>query len=84
MSLFTAETNSKVSSVCNCIPSKFWSSPEEVLKVVLLTSLNVQRVCAIIVQKQDFLQKSVYFSWKLLPKPVQNQLKTTCTDDGLR
>ena len=43
MSLFTAETNSKVTSVFNCIPSKFWSLPQEVSKVVLLTSLNVHR-----------------------------------------
>ena len=43
MSLFTAETNSKVTSVFNCIPSKFWSLPQEVSKVVLLTGWNVHR-----------------------------------------
>ena len=42
MSLFTAETNSKVTSVVNFMPSKFWSFPQ-VSKVVLLTGLNVHR-----------------------------------------
>ena len=41
--LLTAETNSKVTSIFNCIPSKFWSLLQEVSKVVLLTSLNVHR-----------------------------------------
>ena len=43
MSLFTATTNSKVTSVFNFIPSKFWSLPQEVSEVVLLTGLNVHR-----------------------------------------
>ena len=43
MSLFTAETNSEVTSAFNFIPSKFWSLPQEVSKVVLLTGLNVHR-----------------------------------------
>ena len=43
MSLFTAETNSKVILVFNFIPSKFWSLPQEVSKVVLLTGLNIHR-----------------------------------------
>ena len=43
MSLFTAEANSKVTSVVNFIPSKVWSLPQEVSKVVLHTGLNVHR-----------------------------------------
>ena len=43
MSLFTAEGNSKVTSVVNYILSKFWSLPQEVSKEVLLTGLNVHR-----------------------------------------
>ena len=43
MPLFTAETNSKVTSVVNFIPSTFWSLPQEVSKVVLHTGLNMHR-----------------------------------------
>ena len=43
MTLFTAETNSKVTSVFSFIPSKFWSLPQEILKLVLLTGLKVHR-----------------------------------------
>ena len=43
MSLFTAETKSKVTSVVTFILSKFWSLPQEVLKAVLRTGLNVYR-----------------------------------------
>ena len=43
MLLVTAETNSKVTSVFNFIPSKFWSLLQEVWKVVLHTGLNVHR-----------------------------------------
>ena len=43
ISMFTAETNNKVTSVVNFIPSKFRSLPQEMLKVVLLTGLNVHR-----------------------------------------
>ena len=43
MSLFTVETNSKVTSIFNFIPSKFWSLPQEVSKVGLHTGLNAYR-----------------------------------------
>ena len=43
MLLLTAETNSKVTSAFNFIPSKFWSFLQEVWKVVLHTGLNVHR-----------------------------------------
>ena len=43
MSLVTAEINSKVASVVDLIPIRFWSFPQEVLKVVLGTGLNVHR-----------------------------------------
>ena len=38
MLLSAAERNSKVTTVVNFIPSKFWSLPQGILKVVLLHS----------------------------------------------
>ena len=43
MSLVTAETNNKITSIVDFIPRKFWTLPQEVLNVVLHTGLNVHR-----------------------------------------
>ena len=47
MLLFTAARNSKVTLVLNFIPSKFWSLPQEVSKVILHTGLNFFRESSI-------------------------------------
>ena len=42
-SLSTAERSSKVTPVVNFIPSKFWSLPQRVSRIVLHTDLNAYR-----------------------------------------
>ena len=81
--LFASERNSKVTLVVNFIPSKFWSFPQGVLKVVLHTGLNVYRKrfkilnlqltvswCAVSGQQKDLFHASSWFSQWLLSKFV--------------
>ena len=97
-SLSTTERSSKVTPVANFIPSKFWSLPQRVSKIVLHTDLNAYR------ERSDdsrfvtnFLL--VFFKWSQtssisctnLTYPVtfikvcaQYQFKITCNDDELR
>ena len=98
ISVFTAERNNQLTSVVNFIPSKFWSFPKGISKLVLHTRLNVYRESS---GGSWFVTNNLllYYKWsETWPNSCTNsifplhfinvcaeyQLKTTCTVAGLR